>query len=275
MKALQKRTVAIVTGGRSGIGRKTAETLVSMGVMVYVPGRKPFEAEGMVYLPSDVTCEQDVQRAVAEVYEKEQQIDILVNCAGFGILSATEFTPAEDAKKQMDVNFFGMVNMTKAVLSVMRKQRYGRIVNVSSMAAPAALPFQNYYSASKAAVNAYTDALRNEVRPYGISCCCVLPGDIRTGFTDARKSILDGDEFYEGRITAGMEKQAKYEREGADPSIAGEKIAKICLRKRIRGIYTVDAVSAVEYALIKILPHDLSNKAIGKLYGEWRKKSNG
>ena len=270
MEDRQNRTVAVVTGGRSGIGRKTAERLVSLGVTVYVPGRTAFEAEGMTFLSCDVTKEEETRRAVSAVLEKEGRIDVLVNCAGYGLLSATEYTPLEDAKRQLDVNFFGTVNMTKAVLPVMRRQGSGRIVNVSSMAAPASLPFQNYYSASKAAINAYTDALRNEVRPYGISCCCVLPGDIRTGFTDARKSILEGDEAYEGRVTASMEKQAKFEREGADPIGAGKKIAKLCLKKRVRGVYTLDAVSAAEYALIKIVPHDLSNKIIGKMYGEWR-----
>jgi len=270
MNATENKMVAIVTGGRSGIGKATAQQLVSMGVRVYVPGRKPFEAEGVTFLSCDVTVEEDTEKVVETVLEKERQIDILVNCAGFGILSATGFTSLEDAKHQFDVNFFGTVNMTKAALPVMRSQKSGRIINVSSMAAPATLPFQSFYTASKAAVNAYTDALRNEVRPYGISLCCVLPGDIRTGFTDARKSILEGDDAYEGRVVVSMEKQAKYEREGADPSLAGRKIAHLCLKKHIKGIYTLDALSAVEYALFKIMPHDFSNKVVGKLYGEWR-----
>lgn len=275
MKEGQDRIVAIVTGGRSGIGRKAAEELAARGITVYVPGRKSFEADGMMYLPCDVTVEEDTLRAVKTVLDREGRIDLLINSAGYGILSASEFTPLEDAKRQLDVNFFGTVNMTKAVLPVMRRQKSGRIVNVSSMAAPAPLPFQSFYSASKVAVNAYTDALRGELKPYGISCCCVLPGDNKTGFTDARKSILEGDEAYEGRITAAMNKQAKFEQEGADPTVAGRKIAKISIRKRIKGVYTLDAVSAAEYALIKFLPHDFSNRIIGKMYGEWRRGGNG
>ena len=159
-------SVALVTGGSSGIGLCTAEALRAAGCRVYILSRREFKREGLTHLCADVTCEDEVRRAVDSLLDREGRLDILVNCAGFGISGAIEFTELSDAKRQMDVNFFGMVNVTRAVLPHMRRRGSGRIVNISSVAACAAIPFQAYYSASKAAINAYTLALTNEVRPY-------------------------------------------------------------------------------------------------------------
>ena len=151
--------------------------------------RKPAEHEGITHLSGDVTKPETIEAAVNAVLEREDHIDILVNNAGFGISGAIEFTEPEEARKQMEVNFFGMVNVCHAVLPHMREAGHGRIVNLSSVAAPIAIPFQAFYSASKAAINAYSQALANEVRPYGVTVCAVMPGDIRTGFTAARKKV--------------------------------------------------------------------------------------
>ena len=128
----------------------------------------------------------------------------MINNAGFGISGAIEFTPIEQAKRQLDVNFFGMVNMNHAVIPVMRKQGFGRIVNLSSVAGAIAIPFQAFYSASKAAINSYTMALANEIKPFGVTVCCVQPGDIQTGFTAARQKIVIGDD-----ITAGFRARSR------------------------------------------------------------------
>ena len=145
--------VVIVTGGTSGIGLWTARSLREAQNKVYVLSRRPFEEKGLHHICADVADEAQAQAAVKEVLAKEGRVDILVNCAGFGISGAIEFTELAAAKKQLDVNFFGTVNMTKAVLGPMRAQKSGRIVNISSVAAPAAIPFQAYYSAAKSAIN--------------------------------------------------------------------------------------------------------------------------
>ena len=106
-----------------------------------------------------------VRSAVAEIMDRAGRIDVLVNNAGFGISGAVEFTDTAEAQRLLDVNFFGMVRMNKAVIPHMRQAGRGRIVNLSSVAAPCPIPFQAYYSAGKAAVNAYTMALANELRP--------------------------------------------------------------------------------------------------------------
>ena len=157
--------VAVVTGGTSGIGRATALALKDAGCTVYELSRRAQGVEGLHHISADVTKEESVRAAVEQIMAREGRIDILVNNAGFGISGAVEFTSTEDAKSLFDVNFFGMVNMNRQVVPIMREAGHGRIVNLSSVAAPVPIPFQTYYSATKAAVNAYTMALANELRP--------------------------------------------------------------------------------------------------------------
>ena len=134
--------VAIVTGGTSGIGLATAKALRDAGVKVYVLSRHASSLEGLCHIVADVSDEESVAAAIHEVHAREGRLDILVNNAGFGISGAAEFTQSADARRLLDVNLFGMVSATKAALPLMRVQGGGRIVNVSSVAAPLAIPFQ-------------------------------------------------------------------------------------------------------------------------------------
>ena len=260
------KRIAIVTGGSSGIGLCTARALRDQGMSVYVISRHPFSEKGLHHICADVADEQQCAAVADEIRRKEGDLDILVNCAGFGISGAVEFTRLDDAKKQMDVNFFGTVNMTKAVLPFMRRCGNGHIVNISSVAAPAAIPFQAYYSATKAAINAYTAALANEVRPYGVKVTAVQPGDIRTGFTDAREKSIEGDEEYDERISSSVAKMEHDEKNGMKPEKAGAYIAKIAMKKKPKPVYTIGFSYKAICVLLKLLPCRLSNWLIGKLY---------
>lgn len=258
---------AIVTGGSSGIGLNVAKCLQSAGCTVYEFSRREVPSSVVHHLSVDVTDESAVQAAVSEVLKQEGKIDILVNCAGFGISGAVEFTELEDAKRQLDVNFFGMVNCSKAVMGPMRKAGGGRIVNISSVAGPVPIPFQAFYSASKAAINSYTCAAANELAPYGVSFCAIQPGDISSGFTDARKKELAGDEEYGGRISKSVAVMEKDERNGMKPEVAGAYIAKIALKKKVKPLYAIGFVYKLFCVLMKLLPIGLSNKIIGMIYG--------
>ena len=234
-----------MTGGSSGIGRAVCQCLLERGCTVYEFSRRPGGApEGARHFSVDVTDEAAVNAAVARILEEAGHIDVLVNNAGFGISGAVEFTPLEEARRQMDVNFFGMVTVTRAVLGPMRKRGSGRIVNVSSVAAPAAIPFQTFYSCSKAAINDYTLALANEVRPYGVTVCAVQPGDI-------------------ARSVAGMEKD---ERGGMAPEKAGAMIASVALRKNSKPVMALGFSYKFLCVLIKLLPVRLVNWLVGLLY---------
>ena len=164
----ENNKVVIVTGGSSGIGRCTASALKENGCIVYEFSRRSIPMEGVTHLSVDVTDEDAVNAAVQQVIQKETKIDAVINCAGFGISGAVEFTSMEQAKAQFDVNFFGTVTVNKAVLPFLRHQGKGHIVNISSVAAVAHIPFQTFYSASKAAISSYSYALANEVKSYGI-----------------------------------------------------------------------------------------------------------
>ena len=271
--------VALVTGGTSGIGLETARALQNKGCRVYTMSRRPAPADDekaeapagvktfpLRHLQADVTDEAAVAAAVAELLTEAGRIDILVNCAGFGISGAVEFTETADAKRQFDVNFFGMVIVNKAVLPVMREAGGGRIVNISSVAAPVPIPFQTYYSASKAAINSYTMATANEVRPFGITMCAVQPGDIATGFTAARAKSIAGDDVYGGRIEKSVAVMEHDEQNGMQASVAGAYIAKVALKKRVKPLYAIGFQYKAVCVLIKLLPARLANWIIGKLY---------
>lgn len=259
---------AIVTGGSSGIGKAAAENLAKAGLKVYEFSRREVHNDGVAHISTDVTDEAAVSKAVSAVIEKEGKIDILVNVAGMGISGAVEFTSLEDAKRQFDVNFFGMVNTTKAVLGHMRRQKEGRIVNISSVAAPIPIPFQAFYSASKAAINSYSAALANEVAPYGITVAAVMPGDIASGFTDARKKTVEGDAEYGGRISKSVMLMERDERTGMSPEEAGSYIAQIALKSHVKPYYAIGLKYKAFCVIMKLLPIRLSNKMIGMIYAK-------
>ena len=260
--------VAVVTGGSSGIGLETALALKARGCRVYEFSRHGKDTPGVAHVDCDVSDETKVQDAVHAVREEAGRIDILVNNAGFGISGAAEFTDNAQAKKLLDVNLFGMVNCCKAVIPILREQGGGRIVNLSSVAAPCAIPFQAWYSVSKSAVSTYSAALGNELRPFGISVTAVLPGDIRTGFTAAREKNPAGDGVYGGRIARSVAVMEHDERTGMDPAAAGRYIAKIALKPgAVKPEYAIGFKYKFFVLLARLLPCGLKNWIIGKMYG--------
>ena len=265
------KQVVLLTGGSSGIGRCTAEYLAKKGCCVYELSRRtPEELSGICHIYADVTDEESVNRAVRDVLEREGRIDILICNAGFGISGAIEFTDTAEAQRQLDVNFFGLVRTVRAVLPVMRKQGGGRIVAVSSVAAVVPIPFQAFYSASKAAIQSYIMALANEVRPFHITALAVMPGDIRTGFTDARRKTLAGDAEDGGRISRSVGRMERDERNGMTPEQAGRFIARAAAGRGKRPLRTIGFGYKLAVLLTKLLPAAWLNRLIGALYAENR-----
>ncbi len=245
--------VAIVTGGTSGIGLCTAQALAGAGYAVYTFSRRGTGPAGIAHLAVDVTDEAAVRTAVDRIAAEAGRLDLIVNCAGFGISGAVEYTDTAAAQRLFDVNFFGMVRVNKAALPHLRQTK-GRIINISSVAAPVAIPFQAYYSCTKAAVNDYTLALANEVKPFGVSVCAIMPGDIRTGFTAAREKESAGDSLYQGRISRSVARMEHDEENGMSPEAAGAYICKIAGKKRVKGLYAIGFVYKFFCFLANILP---------------------
>ncbi len=260
--------VVIVTGGTSGIGLYAAGCLAESGCRVYELSRRDADpAPGVTHIRADVTSEEQVDLAVREVLDREERIDVVINNAGFGISGAVEFTDTSEAQRQFDVNFFGMVRVNHAVLPIMRKQNAGRIINMSSVAAPIAIPFQAYYSASKAAVLAYSMALQSEVKPFGIEICAIMPGDVATGFTAARAKKTEGDEEYGGRISRGVAVMEHDEQTGIPAEQAGAFVAEKALQRKIPVVCTLGGKYKLFVFLARLLPSSVLVSLVGKIYG--------
>lgn len=260
--------VAVVTGASSGIGLECARELAARGISVYDFSRRGADLPGVKHISCDVTDEEAVNAAVKAVFDREGRIDILVSNAGYGISGAVEFTDVADAEKQLNVNLFGCIRTVRAVLPYMRAAGCGRIVCTSSVAAVVPIPFQTYYSVSKAAVNSFVMALANEVRPYGITVCAVMPGDIRTGFTDSRNKNTAGDSEYGGRISRSVSTMEKDERGGMPASKAGRFIASVATKNGHKPLYTIGFGYKCAVMLTKLLPARALNRLIGAIYSK-------
>ena len=179
--------VVIVTGSSSGFGRAIAEALVRDGHSVFATTRAGAAVQGATHIALDVTDDDSVVNCVQSVIRAAGRVDVLINNAGLGIAGAIEDTAVKEARSQFDANFFGLHRMCRAVLPHMRKQGGGLIVNMSSLAGQIAIPFQGLYSASKFAIEGYTEALRMEVRAFGVRVSMIEPGDFATAFTANRR----------------------------------------------------------------------------------------
>jgi short-subunit dehydrogenase len=183
--------VVFVTGASSGIGRTCAEHLHSHGYAVYGASRScPLAEVAFETIRMDVDRDDSVTAGIQYVLDKQQRIDAVINCAGFGYAGSVEDTSIVEAKAQFETNFFGTLRVCQAVLPTMRKQESGLIVNVSSIAGLVSIPFQAFYSASKFAVEGMTEALRLEMLPFGVRVILIEPGDFKTQFSANRKRTI-------------------------------------------------------------------------------------
>ena len=260
------KRVCVLTGGSSGIGKATAELLAQSGFTVYELSRGGKGADGIRHITADVTDTSQVRAAVSQVLGEEGQIDLLVCNAGFGISGAVEFTDPADAFAQLNVSFFGALHCIQAVLPSMRAQKDGHIVLVSSVAAPIAIPFQAFYSATKSATNALMLSLRNEVKPFGIKVCAVMPGDVKTGFTAARKKSLAGEDVYGKALEHAVAVMEHDEQNGMPPSFVAKAILRAATEKNPRALRTVGAQYRIFVFLAKLLPASWTNALVGMIY---------
>ena len=256
---------AVVTGASSGIGFEIARILKEKGYKVYGLSRRGTVPEGCIGMALDVTDENSVKEVMEKIADEDGQIDVLINNAGMGISGPVEYTATADVEKIMNVNFMGQYNCAKAVLPYMRAKKSGKIVFVSSVAGPIAIPYQTFYSTSKAAVNALALGLRNEVKDFGIKVCAVMPGDAKTGFTDAREKNMDGAEVYTHYVDS-VKSMEKDEINGMAPSVVANVVVKAAEKKNPKPLYTAGFTYKLLYILFKFLPARLAYFIVGKLY---------
>ena len=257
----------VITGATSGIGRAAAKLFASAGYQVCGISRHAEDDGSIRGYAADVTDEEAVKETFAKIVRDCGLVDILVCCAGSGISGAIEFTRSEDARAQMEVNLFGADNCVRAVLPSMRERRAGRILLISSVAGIIPIPFQAWYSMSKSALISYAGALRNEVRPFRVKVCAILPGDIATGFTAARKKSEEGDDLYGGRIHKAVAQMEHDEQNGMPPEAVAAEILRQAEKRSPKPTVVVGAQYKGLSLLIKLLPIRFSNWLVGKLYG--------
>lgn len=257
--------IVVITGGSSGIGRAAAEAFVCRGDTVYDLSRHDAGTPGVSHIGADVTVPATLCAAMQTIAQKHGRIDVLVCCAGMGVSGAVEFIGERELHRQFDVNLYGTIQAVRAVLPYMRAQKDGTILCVSSVAAVYAIPFQAYYSASKSAVNAFADALRTEVKPFGIHVCAVMPGDIATGFTAARQKSAAGNDVYPlcGAAVAKMEQD---EKNGMSPEKVAAQLVRLAGKKSLAPLYTVGGGYRLLVFLRRLLPASLASWIVGKMY---------
>lgn len=271
--------IVLVTGASSGIGLAIARLLLRQGFTVLAASRSMPEAlprlvaedpslAALVPYRVDITVPAECRALVETIVAEHGSIDALFHCAGAGLASAVEETRSRDVHWQMDQIFFGTVNMVRPALTVMRRQRHGLVVLISSVAAFVPVPFQTYYSAGKAAVQAFAAAAADEVAPFGIRVTAVSPGDTRTGYTAARRVVGNGqpDSPYADRLSRSVARMARDEQNGMTP----EAIA----RAAVRNLYTrrppLNRTPGLMYKAIlflqRLLPTRVFRAAVRALY---------
>ena len=252
--------VALVTGGSSGIGAATAAILAEAGIKVYAGSRRGTVAREhplIVPVKLDVNDEALTRQTVESIVKAEGRLDAVVCNAGAGIYGPVEDTTDSEAREQFETTYFGSLKTIRCCLPVFRKQGFGRIITITSVMAVLQLPYQGFYSSAKAALLSLSQSLSMELKGTGIQCCSILPGDVATGFTSARKKTAAAQET-DSPYKAGMEKNlAKIEKDelgGMQPEV----IAKAVLRQLKRRRMAVRVIPRIDYKavglLVRILP---------------------
>jgi NAD(P)-dependent dehydrogenase (short-subunit alcohol dehydrogenase family) len=266
-------SVVLVTGTSSGFGRAIAQALHGRGYLVYGTARKADGTQNPYgdfrLLSMDVTSDVSVDTAVEAIRSREGRIDAVINNAGNGIAGAIEETSNVEAQAQLETNFFGMHRVCKAVLPIMRAQKSGRIINVSSLAGLVAIPFQGFYSASKFAIEGYTEALRMEVRSFGIKVSMIEPGDFATSFTSNRRmtAASSSASAYQERCARAVAQMAADEGKNIDISPVVRTIIKALESPAPRLRYPVaNALQRAVVALRPFMPASLFEYLIADAY---------
>jgi len=265
------KKVILSTGISSGFGKETAALLAERGHVVYGTVRKdtvPIANVNVLHL--DLTDEHSIKTAVEYIAQKEGKIDVLINNAGMHVGGPVETTPFEYARKQIGTNFLGTAQLTQTVLPVMRSQGGGTIINFSSIGGLMGLPFQPYYSASKFAVEGFTESLRMEVKQFNIKVVVVNPGDFHTGNTSNRRNYLaptNKDDPYNEQYAKTLQKIENDEIKGWDPKVMAKHIVRIAESKKPSQRYIIGPFEQKLSVFIKkIIPGSWFRKIIEDYY---------
>lgn len=261
----------VITGASSGIGREMARQFADQNYIVYDLSRSDKPQPGVRHIACDVTNREMTERAIDIIRNEQGRIDLLVLCAGSGVAGALEFMTEEEMHFQFEVNAFGPLRIVQAALPLMRTQQHGdngergRIAFISSMGATFPLPYQGLYSGTKAAISALAFALANEIHEFDISVTCILPGDVKTEFTAARRKNLTGREIYT-HMDGAYESMEGDETNGSPADKIARSIVKKITRRRVKIYYTPDWLSRLQYIAKHFAPTSWCLWVVRKMY---------
>jgi len=258
----------LITGCSTGIGRATAEHLAAKGWMVYATARRPetiadLQDKGCKTLALDVTDEESMRTAVGQVEAAEGAVGVLVNNAGYSQSGAVESVNLDDVRAQFETNVFGLIRMCQLALPGMRRQRWGKVVNVSSMGGKMTFPGGGIYHATKHAVEALSDAMRFEVRGFGVDVIVIEPGLIRTQFGEAavnsiERGTTDNGPYADFNAAVAATTAGAYDgplsKLGGGPETVARKIEKAITRRRPRTRYPVTPSARMIMGIHTVLP---------------------
>ncbi len=276
-KTGMRQQIVLLTGASAGIGKATAELLMKNGVIVYgasrssgVPQKDEQSGGEIIPVKMDVNIESDIQLVVNQIIEMHGKLDAVIANAGNGIAGAIEETSIDEVRYQFETNFFGVVKTIQACLPIFRGQGYGKIITVSSLAGVIPIPFQTFYSSVKAALMLFMNGLAIEVKPFGIQCCTILPGDTKTDFTSARKytqSSQNEKSPYFETLKRSVGRMERDEQNGMTADAVAKPIAQQILNKKMHTFYVTGIVNQLYYHLFNVLPTNWRLWIIAKLYG--------
>ena len=270
----RNRKVVLLIGASGGIGTVTSELLISKGYKVYGTSRSLESAPKTPYhlIQLDVNDETSVRECVKELIRKEKRIDILINNAGYALCGALKDISIGQLKENFETNFFGVHRMIREIVPFMIKQNSGQIINVGSFAGRLSIPFQGSYSASKAALASYTDALKIELLRDNIKVSLIEPGDTRTDMNSLRKFAKD----YENDLDAQRAVQImhKAEQKGTDPKKVAKKILRVTKSKHPKPRYTTGVDIVLFSFLMRLLPYTIHSLAVRLYYHVPKRRKN-
>lgn len=264
------RRVVLVTGSSSGIGRACAERLAASGRTVYGGSRSRPPGMPWPQLSLDVTDEASVNAAIAEIETREGRLDAVVHCAGVSLIGPLEETSLDEARQHLDVNYFGSVRVLRAALPIMRRQGHGKLIVVGSIAGLIGLPFAGQYSASKFALDGLIEAVRPELRPFGIEATIVHPGDFNTEITANRvktAATKQGSPYFEASEKAAAFYD-KAEMRARKPEPVARAVDSLLERRRLP-VRVIVGTPLENLGVLgkKALPSRVFEFMLGKVYG--------
>ncbi len=258
----ESQKVAVITGASSGIGLECALMLLDQGYKVYALSRHATLCVALNHalcesIDVDVSDSNALKEVFLNISAKEKHCDILINSAGYGVFGSVEDTPIDEVKKQFSVNFFALCEVVQLCLPLLKNKPYSKIFNLSSIAGRMSMLFLGHYSASKHALEAYSDALRLELKPFNIQVCLIEPGPVKSNWEKTAFSVENfesEDSVYALEVNAAKTFYASVYEKALNAKEVAQKIVSLSMSQKIKPRYLIGLRTQLLLALYKILP---------------------